>query len=113
MKHLELNDSVFLLFYGRDLLETGESYCPDTVDALPIIYKALNQAAQDSTVITVIVDRKSDSGSPTNVYRTRPDIKLTAVPTLCVLRSTGITSRLVETECFDFEDVLRFVSNRE
>ncbi|PVU87061.1 hypothetical protein BB561_006471 [Smittium simulii] len=109
-KQLLLNSSVFILFYGRDIPETGESYCPDCVRALPNIYKALS-TLPNSTLITTIVDKRTETDSPTWVYRTREDIKLTGVPTLCVWDKSGIVAQLVEEECFDYQSVLKFVSS--
>ncbi|PVU87143.1 hypothetical protein BB559_006172 [Furculomyces boomerangus] len=90
---LGFQDPVFVLFFGRELPETGVSYCPDCVKADPIIREALS-TLPEYTLVEVPVDRKTMSDSPTLIYRTREDIKLTAVPTLAKWTNDGMVSRI-------------------
>ncbi|PWA03216.1 hypothetical protein BB558_000624 [Smittium angustum] len=94
---LGFQDPVFVLFFGRELPETGVSYCPDCVKADPIIREALS-TLPEYTLVEVPVDRKTMSDSPTLIYRTREDIKLTAVPTLAKWTNDGMVIEINGTD---------------
>ncbi|KAJ2796143.1 hypothetical protein H4R21_004830, partial [Coemansia helicoidea] len=72
---------VFVLFFGRELAATGESWCPDCVIADPAVRKAVGKV-EGAVLLEVPVDPRSDAASPTAVFRKRADIRLDRVPTL-------------------------------
>ena len=80
-KVLEEHSPVFVLFFGNELPETSESWCPDCVIADPRIRKAvLDHAPSTSALIEAPVGLRDEWRSSTNVYRSR--YSLTAIPTL-------------------------------
>ncbi|KAI8870382.1 hypothetical protein GQ42DRAFT_162755 [Ramicandelaber brevisporus] len=108
---------IFVLFFGREVPETGESWCPDCVLADPVIRLGIDQYAKKNgvkaTLVEVPVDRRPKDDQPvpeTNVYRTRQDIKLGAVPTLLVWTKDGPGKRIVEEECYEAADVEKFAA---
>ncbi|KAI8323953.1 hypothetical protein GQ54DRAFT_285471 [Martensiomyces pterosporus] len=107
---LQKSNSVFVLFFGREVSETNESWCPDCVIADPTVRKVVN-TVENSILLEVPVDRKSDVSSPANIFRTREDIRLGAIPTLLKWTAAGPGSRLVEDECFEEENIVKFVNS--
>ncbi|KAJ1719417.1 hypothetical protein LPJ53_005825 [Coemansia erecta] len=98
-KALSGSDAVFVLFFGREDPGTNLSWCSDCVVADPKVRRAIG-AVDGSVLLEVPVDRKSDIGSPSNVYRTRKDTKVERVPTLLRWTPSGPSdTRLVEDEC--------------
>ncbi|KAJ1642457.1 hypothetical protein LPJ64_005701 [Coemansia asiatica] len=102
------SNEVFVLFFGREDPKTNLSWCPDCVIADPKVRKAIT-TVPDSMLLEVPVDRKSDTRSLSNVYRTRGDTNVERIPTLVRWTEAGPSkSRLIEDECTE-EAVLRYV----
>ncbi|KAJ1944929.1 hypothetical protein FBU59_002459 [Linderina macrospora] len=107
---LAQSESVFVLFFGREAPETNESWCPDCVIADPTVRKVVN-TVPNSILLEVPVDRKTEVASPTNIFRTREDIKLGPIPTLLKWTKAGPGNRLVEEECFEEANIAKFVNS--
>ncbi|KAI7855974.1 hypothetical protein BDC45DRAFT_505203 [Circinella umbellata] len=107
-KVLEEHSPVFVLFFGNELPETSESWCPDCVIADPRIRKAiLDHAPATSALIEAPVGLRDEWRSTNNVYRSR--YSLTAIPTLFQWTKNGPGERLVEEECSDTNKLQAFV----
>ncbi|KAJ2708975.1 hypothetical protein H4R19_004482 [Coemansia spiralis] len=90
---------VFVLFFGREVPATGESWCPDCVIADPAVRRAVAKV-DGAILLEVPVDPRSDAASPTKVFRERADIQLDRVPTLLRWTADGASARrVVEDEC--------------
>lgn len=106
------SSAVFVLFFGREKPETGESWCPDCVIADPIVRKAVGTKS-DSILLEVPVDRSTDQESETNLFRQREDVKLNKVPTLLRWTNNGPAStRLEEDECQE-KNILEYISKTD
>ncbi|KAH6578554.1 hypothetical protein BASA60_003599 [Batrachochytrium salamandrivorans] len=71
---------VFVLFFGTEVSTTGESWCPDCVIADPLIRRTIARIPDAVLVEAPAGGRGAEyKGS---LYRSHPDIKLVAVPTL-------------------------------
>lgn len=73
---------VFVLFFGTEVPETSESWCPDCVIADPLIRKAiLTHASASAALIEAPVGHRNEwKGNTGHPYRTR--FGLSAIPTL-------------------------------
>jgi hypothetical protein len=94
---------VFLLFFGSETPETGESWCPDCVMADPVIRGTLATITRHEVLLVECpVGLRADyKGNPTHPYRTDPRVALQRIPTL--IRWSGVRElgRLVEGECLE------------
>eukprot|EP00045_Choanoeca_perplexa_P000101 m.12994 g.12994 ORF g.12994 m.12994 type:complete len:107 (-) comp10074_c0_seq1:204-524(-) len=89
---------VFVLFCGKKDAD-GNSWCSDCVKAWPVISKVVNAHAQPTDVfIYVDVGNRDTWKNPANEFRTRPDFKLTGVPTMVEWQSP---KKLVEEQLQD------------
>ncbi|KAI8823478.1 uncharacterized protein EV422DRAFT_565422 [Fimicolochytrium jonesii] len=100
---------VFILLFGTEDEKTGESWCPDCVIADPLVRKHVRQVA-DSTLLEVPVGARSAWRSPDNFYRSHPQLKLTAVPTLFEWGKDGPIKSLVEDDVNNVELLERFLA---
>lgn len=78
------NDSakpLFILFTGKVNEATGKSWCPDCVNADPVIEESLSKLATGCNLLVCIVDRE-EYRQPTYPYRVNSSINLKCVPTL-------------------------------
>ncbi|KAJ1877167.1 hypothetical protein LPJ66_012161, partial [Kickxella alabastrina] len=75
------SSAVFVLFFGRESPDTNLSWCPDCVIADPEVRRAVS-SVENSILLEVPIDRKSDIQSPFNVFRDRADTKVERIPTL-------------------------------
>ncbi|XP_029164433.1 thioredoxin domain-containing protein 17-like isoform X2 [Nylanderia fulva] len=48
-------ESVYILYTGTKLPETGESWCPDCVEAYPFIEQGFNAASEETQLVIVEV----------------------------------------------------------
>lgn len=87
---------IIALFCGSPDSSSGESWCPDCVKAEPVVEKALNKAADDVVFVFCVVGDRSRWKDPNCEFRTHPQFRLTAVPTLL---EWGTQKRLVEGDC--------------
>ena len=85
-------DVLFLYFSGVRDSRTGKSWCPNCVDADPIVEQCANHAKEllaptGGRVIFVesIVQRGSYKGVPDYLYRKHPFVQLQCIPTLIVV----------------------------
>ncbi|XP_038054847.1 thioredoxin domain-containing protein 17-like [Patiria miniata] len=86
---------VFILFCG-DKDASGNSWCPDCVDAEPVVTAGLASAPDDAVFIYCCVGDRAFWKDQQNGFRTNNKVKLSAVPTLL---KWGTQKRLVEEEC--------------
>ncbi|RKP08520.1 hypothetical protein THASP1DRAFT_29675 [Thamnocephalis sphaerospora] len=104
--------SVFVLFFGTEDETTQQSWCPDCVRADPKV-RATLAALPDAVLVACPIDRTpwKDAEHP-HLYRTRNDIRLTAIPTLFRWnKNTGFGKHpLVENECEDDAKLAAFVA---
>ncbi|XP_022104598.1 thioredoxin domain-containing protein 17-like [Acanthaster planci] len=89
------NDSLFVLFCG-DKDASGNSWCPDCVDAEPFVTSGLASAPDDGVFIYCSVGDRAFWKDQQNGFRTHDKLKLSAVPTLL---KYGTSKRLVEEDC--------------
>ncbi|XP_030042025.1 thioredoxin domain-containing protein 17 [Microcaecilia unicolor] len=85
---------VFALFCGSKN-EKGASWCPDCVEAEPIVRENLQYLPEDSIFVYCDVGEKAYWKDPNNDFK--QNLKLTGVPTLL---KCGTPQKLVEEECF-------------
>ncbi|KAA3675332.1 uncharacterized protein DEA37_0010931 [Paragonimus westermani] len=78
---LNKDKRVFVLFSGTPK-EDGSNWCPDCVQAKPIIEKALSKLPANGVFFTVHVGDRNSWRSPSNVFRTHPKCKVSSIPTL-------------------------------
>ncbi|KAI9492990.1 hypothetical protein BDB00DRAFT_825547 [Zychaea mexicana] len=109
-KTLQEHSPVFVLFFGNELPETSESWCPDCVIADPRVRKAVldhDASSKSSALLEVPVGLRDAWRSDTNHYRSR--FSLTAIPTLIHWTKSGPGERLVEVDCADSTKLQAFV----
>nr|CAH0104461.1 unnamed protein product [Daphnia galeata] len=96
------SEDIFILFSGsKDT--TGQSWCPDCVEAEPVIEKALESAPEDAVFVYVGVGDKSFWKDSNCVFRTDSKTKLTCIPTLL---KWGTNKRLLDNQCNKLDTVL-------
>ncbi|ORE04926.1 DUF953-domain-containing protein [Rhizopus microsporus var. microsporus] len=111
----KLNESVatgnpvFVLFFGTEVPETSESWCPDCVIADPLIRKAISPIENAILLEAPVGARNEWKGNTTHPYRVR--FGLSAIPTLFKWTKEGPGARLVEEDCADIEKLNEFVRN--
>ena len=94
--------SLFVLFSGaKD--STGVSWCPDCVEAEPVINAALEKASSDRDVVLLYAPlvRAEYKGNAAHWARVHPSFKLERIPTLFKMGKTRPTGSLVEGQCKD------------
>lgn len=82
MEDLKATTPIYVLYTGTKLPDTGESWCPDCVEAEPFIEKGFEAAPENTLLVIVEVgDRPfwKDHNCP---FRTNPVTKLKVLPTL-------------------------------
>ncbi|KAF7724100.1 Thioredoxin domain-containing protein 17 [Apophysomyces ossiformis] len=103
------DNKVFVLFFGTEMPETSESWCPDCVIADPVVRKAVSSVS-NSVLIEAAVGLRNDwKGNTTHPYRVRFNVP--AIPTLYKWTANGPGERLVEEECADSAKLEAFVQN--
>ncbi|KAL1778724.1 thioredoxin domain-containing protein 17 [Sigmodon hispidus] len=85
--------TVFAYFSGSKDAE-GKSWCPDCVEAEPVVREGLRHVTEDCVFIYCQVGDRPYWKDPNNDFRQK--LKLTAVPTLL---KYGTPQKLVESEC--------------
>ncbi|KAI8997500.1 hypothetical protein BDB01DRAFT_771335 [Pilobolus umbonatus] len=107
-KAVNTGKPVFVLFFGTELPETSQSWCPDCVIADPLIRKALSD--KDVILLEVPVGNRDEwKGKPDHPYRVKYQIP--AIPTLCKWTANGRGNMLVEDDCADWDRLEQFVSS--
>jgi len=91
---------LYVLFTGAVVAETGRSWCPDCVNADPIINKVLSSLESGCILLECPVER-SEYRSQEYLYRTLPSVQLKCVPTLIKWSSSGGANalRLDDAQC--------------
>ncbi|KAI7898127.1 uncharacterized protein BX663DRAFT_525809 [Cokeromyces recurvatus] len=108
-KAVETGNPVFVLFYGNELPETSESWCPDCVIADPLIRKSV-MAVKDSILVEAPVGYRNDwKGNTSHPYRVRYQVP--AIPTLYKWTMNGPGDMLVENDCADVTKLAQFCGN--
>lgn len=72
---------IFFLFQADVSPDTGRMWCPDCVNARPIILSALEKYTSGAVLITLHVNRAAYKGDNYS-YRTNPAVAIQCVPTL-------------------------------
>ncbi|XP_036050750.1 thioredoxin domain-containing protein 17 [Onychomys torridus] len=85
--------TIFAYFSGSKDAE-GKSWCPDCVEAEPVVREGLKHVTEDCVFIYCQVGDRPYWKDPSNDFRQK--LKLTAVPTLL---KYGTPQKLVESEC--------------
>ncbi|XP_066119047.1 thioredoxin domain-containing protein 17 isoform X2 [Saccopteryx bilineata] len=85
--------TIFAYFTGSKDAE-GKSWCPDCVQAEPVVREGLKHICEGSVFIYCQVGEKPYWKDPNNDFR--KNLKITAVPTLL---KYGTPQKLVESEC--------------
>ncbi|KAI9208194.1 uncharacterized protein BJ171DRAFT_236136 [Polychytrium aggregatum] len=99
---------VFVLLFGTEEPQTGESWCPDCVIADPVVRRHISKIP-DSILIEVPVGPRLEFRKPDNFYRNHKSLNLTAIPTLYLWKQSGPAKSLVEVECADESKWAEFV----
>ncbi|CAB3401240.1 unnamed protein product [Caenorhabditis bovis] len=100
LKEIGSGKRIIALFTGSKELLTGKSWCPDCVEAEPIIDKTLaDDSVKDSDIhfITCFVGNRETWKNPNCQFRTDKNIKLTCIPTLLEVGKKA--KRLIENQC--------------
>jgi len=97
---VEHGTKLFVFAYGAEG-EDGNSWCPDCVDAKPVIEGALSAVAH--AVVYASCDRAEYKTGPAFSHRTHQSVMLQALPQLNVLDSNTMkpTRSVVENDCKD------------
>nr|XP_004665765.2 thioredoxin domain-containing protein 17 [Jaculus jaculus] len=85
--------TIFAYFSGSKDAE-GKSWCPDCVQAEPVVREGLKHVTEECVFIYCQVGERSYWKDPNNDFRQK--LKITAVPTLL---KYGTPQKLVESEC--------------
>lgn len=103
---------LFYVFFGSEVPETGESWCPDCVMADPVIRATLSRitARPVHLVECPVGDRASYKGRADHPYRVHPHIRLQRIPTVVRVERGREVGRLVEGECLDPQNLLRLAA---
>ncbi|XP_029164432.1 thioredoxin domain-containing protein 17-like isoform X1 [Nylanderia fulva] len=75
-------ESVYILYTGTKLPETGESWCPDCVEAYPFIEQGFNAASEETQLVIVEVGDRAFWKDRNCPFRTNPITRLKVLPTL-------------------------------
>ncbi|KAI8067134.1 hypothetical protein BC940DRAFT_301375 [Gongronella butleri] len=103
------NNKVFVVFFGTEVDETNESWCPDCVVADPLIRKAL-VPVPNSVLIEAPVGHRHEWKN-NNEHPFRVKYNLAAIPTLFKWTKNGPGASLVEEEAADVNKLNAFVQN--
>ncbi len=85
--------TIFAYFTGSKDAD-GRSWCPDCVEAEPVVLEALKHIGEDAVFIYCQVGERPYWKDPNNEFKQK--LNLTAVPTLL---KYGTPQKLVEGEC--------------
>jgi thiol-disulfide isomerase/thioredoxin len=96
---------LLVLFTGSKSASTGKSWCPDCVRAEPLIDEIIENTTDDTTLVTVYVDREPYR-QPNYQLRTDPAVTLRCVPTLLNWKSKD---RLNDSQCQNKSALLEFL----
>lgn len=101
--HVGKGSLVTALFTGAVDAATGKSWCPDCVDAAPVVDAAIAKAAEDKELVFIYAPlvRAEYSGQPGHWARVHPAIKLQRIPTLFRWGAAKVTGAAVEEDCKD------------
>lgn len=118
----EQNKQLYVYITGAVVPETGKSWCPDCVSAVPFV-NVLKNEANNAVVVECPVERARYRGVPVNcdgeegckiqkhVYKTHPMFKVTSIPTLYKFNmadATEVPARLVEVDVYNAQKIAAF-----
>jgi len=103
---------LFVFLYGEEG-DDGNSWCPDCVNAKPIVEAALDKVS--GSVIYASCERAAYKAGASFPYRSHKSVMLKALPQLIRLDSATLepASTLVENECEDAKKVEALVSGSD
>ncbi|XP_068950248.1 thioredoxin domain-containing protein 17 isoform X1 [Petaurus breviceps papuanus] len=87
-------DKTIFVYFTGDKDAEGRSWCPDCVQAEPVVLEALKHIPENAVFIYCQVGDRPYWKDPNNEFK--KNLKLTAVPTLL---KYGTPQKLVESEC--------------
>ncbi|KAI8344799.1 hypothetical protein BC941DRAFT_409638 [Chlamydoabsidia padenii] len=102
-------NKVFVLFFGTEMDETNESWCPDCVIADPLIRKSLLTVPNAVLIEAPVGSRDQWKGNTSHPYRVKFGVP--ALPTLYHWSKAGPGASLVEEEAADINKLNAFVQN--
>lgn len=104
---------VFLLFFGSERPETGESWCPDCVMADPLIRGTLSRISAHPVhlVECPVGERAAYKGNADHPYRRDPRVSLQRIPTLIRWAGQRELGRLVEAQCLSPDAILNLAAS--
>ncbi|KAF2078146.1 hypothetical protein CYY_000530 [Polysphondylium violaceum] len=102
-----LSKVVFVSFISSLDKATCSLWCRDCQISEPVVNEAVEKSNKDIYLVECQIEREGYKGNPDHPYRTDPNIKLTAIPTLFVW--TKEQNRLVEEDCADLEKVNKLI----
>ena len=95
----------YAVFFGeRDA--DGQSWCPDCVEADPVISAVLSGREEGSGLLECVVIKAEYARNPSYAYRTHPHVKLTAIPTVIKYAAGAVVAKVEDDACKS-EDVLK------
>lgn len=101
--------AVLLYITGSNDPSTGQSWCPDCVDAkLPVQKKfaALRQIYGDGAIfVECPVERAAYLGNPAYLYRTHPSLLVKGVPTILLLTARPHAKEKVDAQWYNLLEV--------
>ena len=100
---------LFLLFTGEKSQATGVSWCPDCVNAEPLINQTFDESSRDFVLLECLVNREHYKGNSEYPYRTLPNIAIKCIPTLIKWSDTDVSQRLNDAQCQDIEKLRKFI----
>ncbi|XP_072744380.1 thioredoxin domain-containing protein 17 [Anoplolepis gracilipes] len=82
VEDLETAESVYILYTGTKLPNTGKSWCPDCVEADPFIEQGFEVAPEETQLVIVEVGDRGFWKDRDCPFRTNPITRLKVLPTL-------------------------------
>ncbi|KAM9985052.1 hypothetical protein ACTFIY_009496 [Dictyostelium cf. discoideum] len=108
---LKSNETVFVQFISSIDKTTCSLWCRDCQVSEPIVNSVFENLPKNITYIECQIEREGYKGNPNHPYRTNPQIKLTAIPTLmCFTKDGPKPKTLVEEDLAKEENVKQFVN---
>lgn len=97
-------DKFITIFTGTINEETNESWCPDCVEAKPIIQKLVDDGKRK--IIKAAVTRDEWMGNAGHPYKTSGTFKCAGVPTVILFEGSNELHRVDDLADFNNEDLM-------
>ncbi|KAK5574948.1 hypothetical protein RB653_010203 [Dictyostelium firmibasis] len=110
---LKTNETVFVQFISSIDKTTCSLWCRDCQVSEPIVNSVFENLTKDISYIECQIEREGYKGNPNHPYRTNPQIKLAAIPTLmCFTKDGPKPKTLVEEDLAKEDNVKQFMEVR-